>query len=82
MPSYVCFFFICQAVSIGELVTGEIRLCHRCPIHIVLIVLIILSPVHIALEVIKQMFEHDKPLVQIPAVIPLVTSTIPSISLT
>jgi hypothetical protein len=52
-------------VSIGELVTGGIRLCQR-PIRIVLIDLIVIFPVIIALKVIEQMFEHDESLSQIP----------------
>ncbi len=52
-------------MSIGELVTGGIRLFHR-PIRIVLIFLIpVLFPINIALEVIEQTFEQDESLTQI-----------------
>jgi hypothetical protein len=46
-------------------VLQRIGVCHH-PIRIVLVFVIILFPVNIALEVIKQMFEHDESLSQIP----------------
>jgi hypothetical protein len=46
-------------------VLRRIGVCHH-PIRIVLVFVIILFPVNIALEVIKQMFEHDESLSQIP----------------